>query len=76
MDAGEIPLDRLDGEPFSRSHAPRLDSCPDVVGDSDRLVLSKADVRLLADFFLLLDRWDRIVTTVVEQPAAPEQTAA
>lgn len=37
--------------------------------------LFKADVRLLAGFFLLLDRWDRMSTKVAEQPPAPETTA-
>jgi hypothetical protein len=39
-------------------------------------VLSSADLRSLADLFLLLDCWDTMSTAVTEEAVAPEQSAA
>jgi hypothetical protein len=75
MDGGEIPLEKIDGK--SSNSRPRGDeSSFDAAGADDRLVLSNSEVRALSDFFLLLDRWDRMSTAVTDGAAATEQTAA
>jgi hypothetical protein len=76
MDGGEIPLERMDGEQLPHSRVQEFDPCFDAAGQTDRLVLSNADLRLLADFFLLLHHWDRMSTMVTEQPTVPEQATA
>jgi len=63
--------------PASITPVPQVHACCSEAASSDGQVeLSPAEVRSLADFFLLLEGWDRIVTKVAEQPAAPETTAA
>jgi hypothetical protein len=76
MRLGEIPVDRMEGEQSSDSYARGLESCLDAAGADGQFVLSNANARSLADFFVLLDRWDRMSTTVTARRATQEQTAA
>ena len=62
---GEQSLDFLAQE-FDRSMEPASSSGQ----------LSKPDLQSLAEFFLLLARWDRMSTAVTEEPAAREQNTA
>lgn len=74
MDGREIPLDLIDGEqpPWVQGY----EHCAEAAVSYTQPVLSPVDVRSLADFFLLLDGWDRMSTEVTGEPAAPEQSAA
>ena len=76
MDGGEIPLEKIDGEQSSNSCPWGKGSSFDAASADNQLVLSNSEVRALSDFFLLLDRWDRMSTAVTDGPAATEQTVA
>lgn len=76
MEGGEIPLALVDTERSLDARAQGGEHCVDATVPDTRSALTAAEVRSLAEFFLLLDRWDRMSTVVPEEATAPEQTAA